>query len=404
MVLIVDPRGAGISGDMILSALVDLGADGDLLINDIQECAQFLPESVINDMSFKKTIRGGIECTELVLDTKDPDSRPAADMLRAIQRSTEHMNLSEAAAEFAHRSITYLIDAESKIHGTTPTSAHLHEAASLDTLVDIMGTATTLDRMGVFTDVIETTPVNVGSGTVTFSHGTFPNPAPATLEILRAANFPIIGSGIDNETATPTGVCILAGMQATPIPYYSQTAITNVGYGAGSREYANCANLLTIAQGEEAGLNQDTIGILETNIDDATGEMLGETISAVMEKGALDASIYTGTGKKGRPTSLVRVLCHPQKIRDITDTMIVYTETLGIRVSTTKRYTVNREMRACNVQIRGKPYSVRYKIHTHHGLQDFKIEFDDITFVARDTGMTITQSERILRRGIEDAR
>ena len=402
MVLVFDPRGAGISGDMVLAALVDMGADGGSICDQIRECAGLLPGSSIKEMSFREESRGGIRCTRLVLETDDGGSLPAGEVADAIQDAVSRMGLSEAAAGFANRSVRSLISAEAHIHGVPPDSVHLHEAASLDTLVDIAGTAAALDQLGVAGESVVTMPVNVGGGFVTFSHGTFPNPAPAVLEILREAGIPVMGGPAGTETATPTGACILAGLQAAPRPFYPQISVSAAGYGSGSREISGTANVLRIIRGEGELHAYDRISVLETNVDDASGETLGRTVSAAMEMGAADAAVYPGTGKKGRPSSLITILCRPEMINEMTDMVVRQTGTLGVRVTTADRYTLPRENHTATIRIDGTDHAIRYKTHAHRDIKGFKIEADDIARISSGTGLPPHQVERLARRQIED--
>ena len=404
MVLVFDPRGAGISGDMVLAALVDMGADGEGICGLIRECAGLIPGSSIREMSFRKESRGGVRCTRLVLETDDQTSLPAGEVADAIRGAASKMGLSGAAAEFANRSIRSLISAEARIHGVSPDSVHLHEAASLDTLVDIAGTAAALDQLDAAGESVITMPVNVGGGFVTFSHGTFPNPAPAVLEILREAGIPVEGGPAGTETATPTGACILAGLQAAPRPFYPQIRASAVGYGSGSREISGAANVLRIVRGEGELRAYDRISVLETNVDDVSGETLGRTVSAAIEMGAADAAVYPGTGKKGRPSSLIMILCSPEMINEMTDMVIRQTGTLGVRVTAADRYTLPRENHTATIRIGGAAHTLRYKTHAHRDVTGFKVEADDIARISTATGLPPHQIERLARRQIEDDR
>ena len=400
-VLVVDPRGAGISGDMVLAALVDMGADGGAISDGLAECAKYLEGSAITTMRFETEYRNGAKCTRLRLETADPPSRPAADMLRAVDESGSHLDISKEAATFARRSVESLIAAESRIHGVRPDSVRLHEAASVDTLVDIVGTAAALDQTGAIHDTAVTMPVNVGSGVTTFSHGTYPNPTPAVLEILRVAKIGMTGSTIDAETATPTGACILAGLQAASRPFYPYMTAESTGYGAGLREHDGVANMLVVSRGT-AATGGGTIYVLETDIDDISGESVGGAISNIMEAGALDATAHPGIGKKGRVSYRLSVLCEPDAVDSMIHAIIHHTGTLGVRVAPTDRFVLPRENRSTTMSINGTEYAFRYKVRTHMGESDFKIEYDDISRAALDTGIGAARVERLVRRHIED--
>ena len=401
MVLVVDPRGAGISGDMMLAALVDMGADGSAISDGVTECIRYLDGSAVDSMSFRTEYRNGVRCTRLELETRDPPSRPAAEMLRAIGDSASHLGLSEKAAAFARRSIESLVSAESRIHGASCESIRLHEAASADTLVDIVGTAAALDQIKALNDQTIAMPVNVGGGSVTFSHGTAPNPAPAVLEILKGAGLAMVGGGIDAETATPTGACILAGLRAASRPFYPRMVAERTGYGAGFRDHAGVANVLVLAQGP-TGAGTETVYVLETSMDDITGETIAGAISEIMKAGALDATAYPGIGKKGRVSHLLSVLCTPDMAESMIHTIMRQTGTLGVRVTPTDRVTLPREVRRITADINGTEYAFRYKVRTHMGEADFKIEYDDISEASAGSGVDPMRVERLVRRRIED--
>ena len=400
-VMVVDPRGAGISGDMMLAALVDMGADGGAICDGLAECAKYLEGSAITSMDFKPEYRNGARCTRLHLETRDPPSRPAADMIRAVDESGEHLGVSKETAAFARRSTESLIYAESRIHGVQPDSVRLHEAASIDTLVDIVGTAVALEQTGAIRDAAITMPVNVGSGTATFSHGTYPNPAPAVLEILREAKIGMMGSAIDAETTTPTGACMLAGLRAVSRPFYPYMVAGRTGYGAGLREHTGVANMLAVSHGM-AATGGGTVYVLETDVDDVTGESIGGAIANMMKAGALDATAHPGIGKKGRISHRLSVLCEPDAVDSMIHAIIHHTGTLGVRVTPTDRFVLPRENRSITVPINGAEYAFRYKVRTHLGESDFKIEYDDISGAALDTGISAKRVERLVRRHIED--
>lgn len=409
MVLVVDARQAGISGDMMLSALVDAGADGDAICEQISGCAQYMPDSAIRSISFQSEMRGGVMCTRLNLDVEDPPSRPATDVVSAVSMATEHMKLSDAARRFAEKAIGHIVSAECAVHGTAPDSVHLHETASIDTLVDVAGTAAALDHINAFDADIIITPVNVGGGKVRFSHGTMTNPAPAVLQILAAAHIPIFGGPSDGETVTPTGAAILAALEGVFRPFYPDIIPERAGYGAGSRDAAGYANALLVVRGSTPILapqspSYDSVCVLETNLDDVTGEVVGDLISTLIKEGALDATVHTGTGKKGRPVHAVSVMCPHNAVNDIADTITRRTGALGIRITTAHRYTLPRRSHTVTLPIDGKQYTLRYKSHIHRNEAGFKVEFDDIAKAAAETGRSPRSVDEMVRRRIEEHR
>ena len=212
MVLIIDPQIAGISGDMILCSLVDLGADKQKIIDGIKKSEKYFLDSSIKKIEFKKVQKNGIQATQLNLDIEeDTHQRRGSEIKKAIVDSLEVIDFSERAKTFVKSCIDILISSESKIHGVSEDSVHFHEASSIDTFVDIIGAAIALDDLKLFDERIVCLPICVGSGSLTFSHGTTSNPASAILEIFKNSNLKIQGNiHINDELTTPTGACILA--------------------------------------------------------------------------------------------------------------------------------------------------------------------------------------------------
>ncbi|MDO7697014.1 MAG: nickel pincer cofactor biosynthesis protein LarC, partial [Nitrosopumilus sp.] len=332
MVIVIDPQIAGISGDMLLSSLVNLGADKNKIIEGITKSQKFLPGSTIKKMDFQKIQKRGIESTELILEIdENVSARKGIEIKKAILDSVNELGLSIKAKTFSESCINTLISSESKIHGVSEDTVHFHEASSIDTLVDIVGITIALDDLKFFEEKIVCLPVSVGGGTVSFSHGTMSNPASAVLQIFKNSNLNIQGNNSKEELTTPTGACILVNLTNNPVSYYPSMSVNSIGYGAGKKDFEGFSNVLKIIQGDENNLEMDSVKILETNVDDVSGEILGHLIEKIMDQGAKDVSIYPGITKKGRPTNLVCVICDDVKVDAIVDTLVSETGTLGIR-------------------------------------------------------------------------
>ena len=402
MVIVIDPQIAGISGDMLLSSLVNLGANKNKIIEGITKSQKFLPDSTIKKMDFQKVEKCGIESTELILEIDENISeRKGIEIKKAILESVNELNLSTKAKIFAESCINTLISSESKIHGISEDSVHFHEASSIDTLVDIVGITIALDDLQLFEEKIVCLPVSVGGGTVSFSHGTMSNPASAILQIFKNSNLNIQGNNSKEELTTPTGACILVNLTNNPVQYYPSMNVDSIGYGAGQKDFEGFSNVLKIIQGYEDEFNMDSVKILETNIDDVSGEILGHLIEKIMDQGAKDVSIYPGITKKGRPTNLVCVICDDVKVDVIIDTLILETGTLGIRISNSNRYIVPRTNHNFSLTFDGKSFEVNYKKSSHKGKIHFKIEFDDLKNISNALDKPIVDIESFLRKEIE---
>jgi pyridinium-3,5-bisthiocarboxylic acid mononucleotide nickel chelatase len=402
MVLVIDPQIAGISGDMLLCSLVDLGADKNKIITGIKQSEKFLSNSSIKKIDFEKIQKHGVESLHLVLEIdEDIHERKGSEIKRAITESTQEIKLSPKATSFAESCIDTLISSESKIHGIPKESVHFHEASSIDTLVDIIGITIALEDLGLFDEKIICLPVAVGGGTVTFSHGTMSNPASAILEIFKNSNLEIKGNDANEELTTPTGACILVNLVDESAKYYPQLKLESIGYGAGQKNFETFSNVLKIVRGTGNNFEMDSVKILETNVDDISGEILGNLIEKIMDKGARDVSIYHGITKKGRPTNLVSVICTDDTVDKIIDSLVLETGTLGIRISDSNRFIVPRTNHDISVTLNDKSFQVHYKKSLFKGKTDFKIEFDDLKKISNIIDKSIKETEVLLRKEIE---
>ena len=402
MVIVVDPQIAGISGDMLLCSLVDLGVDKNQIVEGIKKIEKFLPDSKINKIDFQKIQKNGIESTELILEIDENISeRKGVEIKNAIINSVNELQLSDKAKSFAESCINSLISSESKIHGISEDSVHFHEASSIDTLIDIVGVTLACEKLKLFEEKIVCLPVSVGSGTVSFSHGTMSNPASAVLQIFKNSNLTIKGNNANEELTTPTGACILVNLTDNSVEHYPSMNISSIGYGAGQKNFESFSNVLKIVQGNQRKTEMDAVKILETNVDDVSGEILGYLIEKIMKVGAKDISIYPGITKKGRPTNLISIMCDDEKIETITDILVLETGTLGIRILDSNRLIVSRTNHSFSLTFEGKSFEINYKKSTYKGKTHFKIEFEDLKNISETLDKPIRDVELFLRKEIE---
>ena len=402
MVVVIDPQIAGISGDMLLCSLVDLGANKVKIIDGIKLSNKFLPNSIIKQIDFKKIEKHGIEATALFLEIDEHvHERKGIEIKKAIMDSTHEIGLSTQAKVFAESCIDTLIFSESQIHGLPIDSVHFHEASSIDTLIDIIGTAIAIDDLGLFDEEIFCMPIAVGGGNVTFSHGTMSNPTSAILEILKNSKLSIHGGQVKDELTTPTGASILVNLSKISMDYYPSMQVTSIGYGAGKKNFDEFSNVLKIVRGTQKNNFQlDSVKILETNVDDVSGEIIGNLIEKIMNKGAKDVSIYHGITKKGRPTNLISVICDDASMHEIMDILVIEAGTLGIRVATSNRFIVPRTTHDVKLILDGLEFAVKYKVSSFKGKNDFKIEFDDLKYISNTLNKSIKETESLIRKEI----
>ena len=402
MVLVIDSQIAGISGDMLLCGLVNMGANSSKIIDGIRHAESLCKDVKVKKVEFVEVQKNSLQATALLLEIDDDaHKRKGVEIKEIIEKSTEKLTISKKGKTFAIKSIETLIRAESKIHGEPENSVHFHEAASFDTIVDILGTTIALDDLGCFDDDIVVTPVAVGGGIMTFSHGTSSNPAYAILEIFRESGIIMVGGNVKDELTTPTGASMLVNLVKECSEFYPPMKIQSIGYGAGEKNFEGFSNVLKVVQGiTSTKLQLDTVKILETNVDDVSGEVLGNMIEKIMAHGAKDVTISSAITKKGRPTNLVSVICDSDTMNSIMDLLVTETGTLGVRVRTSERYIVPRSVKTISVNIQGQSFDVRYKTRDLNNGSHFKIESDDIKEISGTLCISFKETEELLNQEV----
>jgi pyridinium-3,5-bisthiocarboxylic acid mononucleotide nickel chelatase len=355
---------AGISGDMFLGALLDLGAPIDAVRAAIESTGVTGWE-----LSTRTVQRAGVRSLHAVVTVADAvPERRAGDLLAAVRRARP-----APVAAVAARAITLLAEVEAGIHGVAVADVHLHELGGVDTIVDIVGVAAAMNALKV--DELFSGPIGVGTGRVGTAHGVLPAPAPATLALLAGA--PISGVPLAAETVTPTGAVLLRALGARYDPLPPST-LERTGYGAGTRDPAGMANVLPASLLRPAETVASRLICVETNVDDVTGELLADVIADLLAAGALDAWLTPIVGKKGRPAYVVTALCEPAAADLIEDTVLRGSGSLGVR-----RYAVDRRAlprRTVEVAVDGMP--IRVKVGPYHA----KAEHDDVAAAAAASG------------------
>lgn len=325
---------SGISGDMILGALVDAGVSIDALRAELAKLN--LPGYEITS---EKVLRSGIAATKVHvrIDHDHHAERRLSDILAIINGSS----LSEAVRAKSTAIFKRLADAEAKVHGTTPEQIHFHEVGAVDAIVDVVGAVIGLELLGITR--VMTSAINVGSGAIRAAHGILPVPAPATAELLKGV--PIYQSAPEFELATPTGAAIAGtlGSSFGPLP---QMTISRVGLGAGDRVFPGRPNVLRLMIGElAAAYEEDSSIIIETNIDDMNPQLYGHLMEKLMARGAHDVYLTPIIMKKGRPAVLLSVLTENAKTGVMLDTIFRETTSIGVRIFEAARKKLTREIR-----------------------------------------------------------
>jgi uncharacterized protein (TIGR00299 family) protein len=362
----------GLAGDMLLSALLDAGADIGTL--------RGIPAALGIDgvrIDVERVERQGIGALHLRIAAPDDEShRHYAHIRKLVERA----HLPERARARSLEAFRRLAEVEAGIHGVEPDQVHFHELGSLDTLVDVCGAFVLLEELGV--DRVVSSPLPFARGYVEAAHGTLPLPAPATLGLLRGAA--LVGVDIEAELVTPTG----AAIAATVVEEWGSLpplTLDRVGYGAGTKDFASFPNVLRVVLGTGVAETAPIV-LIETNLDDFSPELVPDAAERCFEAGALDVWTAPAQMKKGRPGFVLSALARPDAEAAVASALLEATSALGVRVSRLGRYELEREERS--VEVTGG--TVRVKL----GLRDGRVvnvapEHDDCAAVAKTAGRSV---------------
>ena len=386
--LLFDPF-HGAAGDMITGALLDCGADRETVLRAMA--------ALVAEPSVTEVTRAGIRA--LKVDTKaTPVHRTMNEVMERLDGATSHA--PAPALAMARRVFERIHAAETAVHGAP---VHFHEVGADDAIADVIGACTALHSLNV--DGVAVLPITLGHGTATGSHGIFPVPAPATVAILQRTSLIVTPGNDAGELCTPTGAALLAEFSTLDPGSVGGYVIGATGYGAGSRDPRHAPNVLRAmlveTSGKENDLSQDTVDLLETNVDDASGEVIAHALARFMEAGARDASAVPVIMKKGRPGLLIRVISLPETSVRLSELMAVELGTLGVRcIPSVHRFIAERSIAEVDVTIGGKNRKMPVKYGWIRGrCYLIKAEFGPAEAWARECGLPV----RDILRAVEDA-
>jgi pyridinium-3,5-bisthiocarboxylic acid mononucleotide nickel chelatase len=414
---------SGASGDMILGALLDAGLPDRALRDALGSLA-----IEYGEVSSARVLRSGISATKFSVGAPDRqavapavhphahdhhshehhthahvhDSGPSphhdhhslTDIARYIERSA----LSREGKDRAVRLFRRLAEAEAAIHDMPVDSVHLHEVGAVDSIIDIVGAVYGMEWLGV--NNVVASPLNVGSGTVTCAHGTFPVPAPATALLLRGV--PVYAGRVAAELVTPTGALLITeyAKRFGPLP---EMRIDVVGYGAGDRDFSDHPNVLRLLVGETASTpGLERIVVLECEIDDMNPQLFGPLMDALYAAGALEVFYAAVQMKKNRPGTLVTVIAPPDRREALAGKLFAETTTIGVRYQELLRERLEREIRILDTPVG----PIRFKVATRDGrVLNAAPEFDDCAKAAAERGMSIKDVHAIAQKAwLDDSR
>jgi uncharacterized protein (TIGR00299 family) protein len=367
---------SGIAGDMLISALLDVGAP--------EEPLRAVPGRLGLrgvDLRLVRVERHGISALQFEVGGQ-PDHQERS--WRSIREQLMDAALDERVRERAAAVFARLAEAEGRVHGLPPDEVHFHELGAVDTLIDIVGAVTLLEELGV--DRLVCSPLPVGRGVVPVAHGVLPLPAPATAELLVGA--PVFGVDIEAELVTPTGAALVSTLADGWGPAPPMT-LRRIGYGAGTLDLAERANVVRVLLGHAVEKDvplQNEVALLETNLDDFNPELVPDAVERCFAAGALDVWTAAVAMKKGRPGVLLSALARPEAEAAVAQAILEETTALGVRVARLRRYELEREERT--VEVAAHP--VRVKLGRIDGrVVNVMPEHDDCAAVARATGTPV---------------
>lgn len=311
------------------------------------------------------------------------------------------MGLPSGVEENAKTVFRLLGEAEAQVHDTTLDETHFHEVGADDAIADIVGSCLLFDDLPL--DRIVTTPLATGGGEVSMSHGTYPIPAPAVVNIASEADWELRGGPVEAELLTPTGAAILAHF-AEGVKTLPTVSVDRSGYGAGGYDFPEHPNVLRAIVGHSRGeLVRDDIRVLETNLDDAAPEVLGGLHDTLMDAGARDVSILPASMKKSRPGHLVKVIVKPEDVERVAHQLAKETGTLGVRETGVRhRFIAERSLETVSLPIDGDSYDVTVKLASDsEEVYDVSAEYDDAAAIANETGLP---TREVMRRAEEAVR
>jgi uncharacterized protein (TIGR00299 family) protein len=385
---------SGASGDMLVGALLDAGLDfealrGELAKLPLEQAGHASPYQ----LTFETPVHHGLRGTkfDVLVKRGSHQHRHLANIELLIRESTLPQEVRSRSLAVFHR----LALAEAKVHGTTIEEVHFHEVGAVDSIVDVVGFVAGLHLLQV--EALHSSPLTVGGGTVRTAHGVLPAPAPATLEILATAGVPTHRHPrADTELLTPTAAALLAELatfDATAQHKPPVMTVTAIGYGFGTKEL-DWPNALRIWLGEavpHGHTQKDEVVLVECNLDDVTGEILGYTLERCLEAGALDIWFTPIQMKKNRPGVKISLLATPERFPVLSDLLLRETSTLGVRHSVRRRLKAERRMRTV-----ATPWGeVRLKDKVLNGqVVASSPEYEDCARVARESGVPLAEVYR----------
>ena len=390
----------GAAGNMLLGALVDAGAD----VGAIEESLRGVVATGWT-LERSRVTRRGIAATHIEIVVPGEDGHPGrpvhanghgthlADVLAIVERS-ELTREQQERASLVYRSLGA---AEARVHGTSIDDVHFHEVGAIDAILDVAGFVVACDLLAI--DELTCAPLPIGSSEIVMSHGRYPNPPPATAELLRGV--PTYDAKAAGELVTPTAAAILQSL-CKSFGARPDMTVASIGYGAGTRdgELPNVTRVSigTPARREAHRADGTDVSVLEANVDDMSPQFFELAIERLFAAGALDVWLSPVSMKKGRPAIVISAIVPPDLEGDCAQILLRETTTIGVRVRTERRYTMEREMRSV-----ASPFGpIRVKDVRSNGTRRSMPEYDDVVRIAREHNLPMQTVYRAVEAALED--
>ena len=400
---------SGISGDMILGALIDAG----LPVDELKRALGSLAMSGCH-VHTTRVLRAGVSATKFTVHDHDHKPGQSHEHHKHDDHSHPHKGnhghrslleifalvdtsaLSAAGRQRAKALFQRLAEAEAAIHQMPVDQVHLHEVGAVDSIIDIVGAVFALEWFGA--DTVVSSPLNVGGGMVQSVHGLFPVPAPATVKLLGGA--PIYSGAIQKELVTPTGALLVSSYATSYGPLPAMT-VEHVGYGAGDNDFASTPNVLRVLIGRpavHAGPGRERVVVIECEIDDMNPQLFGVAMDRLYAAGALEVFYVAAQMKKNRPGTLLTVVAPPEKREALSEIIFSETTTIGLRYSDVDRECLRRELVSVNTPVG----PVRVKLAWRDGrLVNAVPEFEDCAALAVAKHLSVKEVQALAVKAFE---
>lgn len=391
--ILLDPRTGGMAGDMLCAALADLTGSAEPL-HAVADAIAALPRCSVFDISLER-VEKPFSAAFLSITLEEELGQSDDDIAHEMGVVIDKIGLSPPATAMAHAIFGDLVSVKNRLH---PQEVSGHTLASVDTIFDILGPLALLEDARLFGCPVYTTPPALGGGMIHTMGGDVGGPAPASLEICARHRIPVSESSLTMELTTPTGAALLANLAGTVTRFPAMTPL-RIGYGAGSKKNGSGANILRVVEGEIDDLTEERIVILETNLDDVDGEVIGFAREKLFAAGAVDVFITPAFGKKNRPVHILSVITTRDHYHKLIRILMDETGTLGVRIREEPRLVADRTSEKISVMVNGQSFSIQVKTsRAGDRVIAVKPEYEDMKKIALKLGLPLRRVAREIHR------